>query len=424
VAPGDTTAPAPGGRLTDWISLGVLRNVISRDDVDEALAHTGRRHERSRLLPAHVVVYFTLAMCLYSDDSYEEVMRKLAAGLAAFRSWDPRWRVPGPAAPVKARDRLGAAPPARLFDRLALPCAGLGTRGAWMFGRRLVAIDGTMLDLPATPADDAAFDRTGNAADAAAFPQALVVALVEVGTRAVVAAEIDSCRAGENAPAARLLGCLEPGWLLLADGNFYSFAAWRQAHATGADLIWRVSASVHLPIARRLPDGSFLTTLADPRARGRRRARLLEAAAIAAVTGTPLAEADAADAAVARVVEYDVPDRPGNGANEVVCVLTTLADPLAAPAADVAACYHERWEEETVLGEIKTYLRGPGEILRSQSPDLVRQEIWALLLTHYAIRRIMTAAADEAGEDPDRLSFTRSLRVVRRQVAAPADFSP
>jgi hypothetical protein len=372
VTPRHTTAPAPGGRLTDWISLGVPKNVIPRDDVDEALAHTGRRRARSRLLPAHVVVYFTLAMCLYFDDDYEEVMRKPAAALAAFRSWDPRRRVPSPAALCKARDRLGPAPLARLFDRLALPCAEAGTRGAWMFGRRLMAIDGTMLDLPATPDNDAAFDRTGNGADAAAFPQALVVALVEVGTRAVVAAEIDSCRAGENALAARLLGGLPPGWLLLADRNSYSFAAWRQARATGADLIWRVSASVHPPIARRLPDGSFLTTLVNPKVRGKRRARLLEAAGAAAAAGAPPSEADAADVAVARVVEYDVPDRPGNGANEVVCVLTTLGDPLAAPAPDVAACHHERWEEETILGEVKTYLRGSGEILRSQSPDLVR----------------------------------------------------
>jgi hypothetical protein len=413
--------PAPGGRLTDWISLGVLKNVISRDDVEEALAYTGRREERSRLLPAHVVVYFTLALCLYSDDSYEEAVRKLVAGLEAFRSWDPRWRVPSPAALVKARDRLGAAPMARLFDRLALPCASLGTRGAWMFGRRLTAIDGTTLDLPATPANDTAFGRPGNDAAPGAFPQALVVAVVEVGTRAAVAAEFDACHTGENALAARLLPGLRPGWLLLADRNFYSFAAWRQAHATGADLIWRVSASVHLPVAHRLPDGSFLTAVVNPRVRGGRRVRLLAAATAAAATGAPLEEADAF---VARVVEYEVPDRAGNGGHEVVCVLTTLTDPLAAPAPDVAACYHERWEEESILAEIKTYLRGPGRILRSESPDLARQEIWALLLTHYAIRKIMAAAADEAGADPDRVSFVRSLRVIRRQVSGPADFSP
>jgi hypothetical protein len=313
-----------------------------------------------------------------------------------------------------------------LFDQLAAPCAGLGTVGAWFHGLRLMAIDGTTLDVPDTPENDAAFGRTGNAVDTSAYPKVAVVAVVEVGTRAAVAAAVDSCRTGEKTLAARLLGGIGPGELLLADRNFYSFDAWTRARRSGAELIWRMQANVKLPVLHRFPDGSYVTVLINPKARGKRREALAAAAtarAAAAVSGgVPPDEPD--DATLARVVEYDVPDREGSGKNEIVCVATSLLDPLAAPAAEIAACYHERWEEETVLAEIKTYLRGPGRILRSESPNLVRQEVWALLLTHYAVRRTMTAAADEAGADPDRLSFIRSLRVIRRQVTGPADFSP
>ncbi|OHV61354.1 transposase [Pseudofrankia sp. BMG5.36] len=414
----------PGGRLTDWISIGVLASVVSRDDVDEAVNRAGRRQTRVRLLPAHVVVYFVLAMCLFFEDSYEEVMRKLVSSLKAFRSWDPKWRVPTTPAICQARERLGSEPLRLLFDRLALPQAGRGTKGAWLGGRRLMVIDGTQFDLPNSPDNAAEFGYAGGEADPGAFPKALVVGLVEAGTHAVVGAEIDSCRVGERALAAQLSHRLRPGMLLLADRNFYSFELWQQVRATGADLAWRLSASVRTPVVHVLDDGSFLTVLVNPKIQGKRRGRLTAAATAAARGEGVLPADDADDVLIARVVEYTVANRPGNGANEIFCLLASVLDPADVPAVEIAAAYHERWEEENTFDEIKTHMRGAGAVLRSKSPDLVRQELWALLLAHYAIRKIMTAAADEAGEDPDRLSFIRSLRVTRRQVTDQADFSP
>jgi hypothetical protein len=414
--------PVPGGRLTDWISIGVLAGVVSRDDVDEAVGRAGRRQARSRLLPAHVVVYFVLAMCLFFDDAYEEVMRKLVSSLKGFRSWDQKWQVPTTPAISQARERLGPEPLRLLFDRVAVVHAGRGTKGAWLCGRRLMAIDGTQFDVPDTPANVTTFGRSGGDTDPSAFPKAMVVGLVEVGTHAVVGAAIDSCRAGERTLAARLLPHLSPGMLLLADRGFYSFGLWHQARATGADLVWRMSTSVHLPVVHTLVDGSFLTVLVNPKIQGKHRRQLAAAASAAARGETTLPTEHDDDVIIARVVEYTIPDRPGNG--EIFCLLTTMLDPDDAPAVEIAASYHERWEEENVFDEIKTHMRGGGAVLRSRSPDLVKQELWALLLAHYAIRKVMTAAADEAAEDPDRLSFIRSLRVTRRQVTDQADFSP
>nr|CEL13374.1 Mobile element protein [Kibdelosporangium sp. MJ126-NF4] len=133
---------------------------------------------------------------------------------------------------------------------------------------------------------------------------------------------------------------------------------------------------------------------------------------------------DDSEGYLVRVVEYDVPNREGSGSDEIICVITSILDPADATAEQLAAAYHERWECEGFIDELKTHQRGPAKVLRSKSPDMVRQEIWAFLLTHYGIRRLMCNAADEIGEDPDRLSFMRSLRVIRRHITGQADFSP
>lgn len=285
-------------------------------------------------------------------------------------------------------------------------------------GRRLVAIDGTSFDVPENDDNLAAFGRAGVGPNASAYPKISVVGLVECGTHAVIAARLGACRTAETTLAADLLTDLQPGMLLLADRNFYGYPLWKQALTTGADLLWRVKANLHLPVLAALPDGSYRSVLIRPRITGRKQRADLLAAAKAG------ADLPADDAIAVRVIEYDIPDRTGSGTSEIICLITSVLDPYDIPAVDLAAAYHERWEEENVFDEIKTHLRGPGRVLRSKKPDLVRQEIWALLLTHYAIRKIMTEAADEADIDPDRLSFLRSLRVIRRQVTSPAAFPP
>lgn len=404
-------------RLTDRISLGVLADVFPRDLIEEVLSQTGRREQRSRLLPAHVVVRFCQAMCLFYGDDYEEVMRKLVGALQSMRSWSGNWQVPTTSAVTQARQRLGSEVLRVLFERAAIPVAGAGTKGAWLRSRRLMAIDGFMLDVPDTPANVARFGRSQSGPKPSAFPQVLVVGLGECGSHAIVGAAVDGCRAGERSLAMSLTDRFEPGMLITADRNFYSFDLWRHALDTGADLLWRVSASVQLPVLAALPDGSYLSIVFHPKVRGTQRKKLLAAARAGQ-------DVDPERAAVVRVVEYEVPDREGNATGELICLITSILDPEDTPAVELAAAYHERWEYEGLIDEVKTHQRGPARVLRSKSPDMVEQEVWALLLTHYGIRKLMCRAADEADVDPDRLSFIRSLRIIRRQVTGQAGFSP
>jgi Insertion element 4 transposase N-terminal/Transposase DDE domain len=404
-------------RLTDRISLGVLAEVFPRDVIEDILTETGRREQRSRLLPAHVMVRFCQAMCLFFDDDYEEVMRKLVGSLKSMSSWRDDWKVPSTSAITQARRRLGADPLRVLFERTAVPVARRGTKGAWLGFRRLMAVDGFMLDVPDTPENAAEFGRRSNGAKASAFPQVLTVVMGECGSHAITGAAMGRCNGDERALARQLLPCLEPGMLVTADRNFYSFALWQEFRQTGADLLWRVSAGVGLPVLKWLPDGSYLSLICHPAISGCRREKLIRESREGAATGP-------GEGYLVRVAEYDIPDREGSGTGEIICVITSILDPAEATAEELAAAYHERWECEGLIDEAKTHQRGPARVLRSKSPGMVRQEIWALLLTHYGIRRLMCNAADEIGEDPDRLSFMRSLRVVRRHVTGQADFSP
>jgi hypothetical protein len=404
-------------RLTDSISLGVLVDILPRDLIEEVLDETGRREQRSRRLPAHVMVRFCLAMCLFYDEDYEEVMRKLVGSLQDMGSWCDEWTVPSTSAITQARQRLKVDPLRVLFERTAVPVAGRGTKGAWLGSRRLMAVDGFMLDIAETPDNVKEFGRLDEGPKASAFPQARVVTLAECGSHADVAASCGPCKTDERALLTDILGALEPDMLVIADRNLYSFDLWTQARTTGADLLWRVSATVTLPVIQSLPDGSYRSIVINPKITGARRKKLIDQVRrehqIPAGAAVPV-----------RVIEYEIPDREGNGTGELICLITSILDPSDVTAIELAAAYQERWESETGFREKKTYLRRSGRVLRSKSPEMVRQEIWALLLTHYAIRKLMCHAADEAGLDPDRISFTRSLRVIRRQVTDQADFPP
>lgn len=407
--------PGSGGLLTDHIALGVLSDAFPRELLDEVLAATGRQEKRGRLLPAHVVIRFVLALSLFFKDSYEEVMRKLAGGLVALASWERAWKVPGPSALTQARQRLGAEPMRLLFERAAVPVAGPGTRGAWLGGMRLVALDGTSLDVADTAENVARFGRCGSGPKASAFPKAHLVAVSECGTHAVIGAALGSIREGERTLAPGALDCLQDGMLLLADAGLYSWPLWQQARERGAHLCWRIGASVELPLVRALDDGSYLALLYAPGLHAPARRRLLQAAR----AGEAL---DEGRARLVRVVEYTVPDRNPDG--ELIVLATDLLDPARVPAGELAWAYHQRWEHETALAEMKSQLLGPAAVLRSKSPELVEQEIYGLLLTHHAIRSFMTRAADQAELDPDRLSFLRALRITRRQVTDQAAFPP
>jgi Insertion element 4 transposase N-terminal/Transposase DDE domain len=397
-------AGAPAGlpvgiRLSDHISLGVIAKTFPLEEVRHVLAETGKASERERDLPAHVMVYYSIALALYMTSGTREVLRCLLEGL--------RWlwgaeavRVAGRSGISQARTRLGEAPLRQLYERLVRPIAMPATKGAWYRAWRLVSLDGSCLDVADTAANGVAFGRPGASRGESAFPQLRFVALVENGTHVLFGARLGGFEAGETTLARDIFPALRPGMLCLADRQFFGHALWQEAAATGADLLWRVKRNLRLPREVRLADGSYLTTI-YPSEKDRRHRT---------------------EGVGVRVIEYRLEGVAD--AEPLYRLVTTILDPAQAPAADLAALYHERWEIEGTLAELKTHLRGARVVLRSKTPDLVRQEFWGLLLAHFAVRGLMHEAALRAGEDPDRLSFLHAVRVVRRKLPQFAALSP
>jgi hypothetical protein len=389
--------PQDDQRLSDHVALGVLTRTFPPDLVDAVVRDLGREQQRHRLLPARMVVYYVLAMALFSQAGYEEVMRNLVEGLAWESGWAKRWTVPSQPAISQARARLGPEPLAELFARGCVPLATPQSPGAFWRGRRLVGMDGSTLDVADTPGNARVFGRpgSGRGEGEGAFPQLRVVALAESGTHAMFAAAIGPYGTGEPTLARELVSSMGPGMLVLADRGFTAHPLFAAAQATGADLCWRAKSNAVLPVIERHEDGSFRSELvATPDKRTRR--NVLDV----------------------RVVEYTIEDPGRPGGEDRYRLVTTILDPAEAPAAELALLYGKRWEFESALDELKTHQRGPRVVLRSKTPDGVRQEMWGYLCTHYAIRALMATAAAERGVDPDRLSFVRSADAARRSVRA------
>lgn len=397
--------PPTDERLSDRIAIGLLTRTFPPEAVDAVVAATERGEVRSRLMPARVTLYYVLAMCLFSGQGYEEVMRLLVAGLEWLGRWRRVWTVPSTAAIAKARARLGPQPLRELFDRTVRPLATEQTRGGWYRGLRLVAMDGATLDVPDTVDNDARFGRPGSSRGEGrgAFPQVRLVGLGECGTHAVFAVALGTYSSAEKTLAVQVLPRLQPGMLMLADRGFLGYELWQAAVATGGQLLWRASAIFGLPVLEVLPDGSYLSRLRPGNSTRPRRA--------------------GAQPVTVRVVEYTIDDgRAPEG--EHYRLVTTLLDPDQAPAAELAQLYAQRWEFENTLDELKTHQRGAKVVLRSKSPDGVQQEVWGFLLVHWAIRELMHTAALDGDVDPDRVSFIRTLRLARRTVTEQAAFSP
>jgi len=388
-----------GVRLSDHISLGVIARAVPPGRVRQVLSETDRASARERDLPAQAMVYYAIALALYMGSSTREVLRCLLEGL--------RWlwgaeavKVAGKSGISQARSRLGEAPLHRLYEALVQPIATRASKGAWYRNWRLVSLDGSCLDIADTEANRAEFGLPGASRGESAFPQLRFVALVENGTHVLFGARLGRYADGETMLAHTVLSVLRPGMLCLADRQFFGHALWQAAAATGADLLWRGKHNLRLPREAALADGSYLTTVYPSDKDRRHRTR-----------GTRV-----------RVVEYRLAGIAE--AEPLYRLLTTLLDPAQAPAAELAALYHERWEIEGALAELKTQLRGARVVLRSKTPELVRQEFWGLLLAHFAVRGLMHEAALRADEDPDRLSFSHTVRVVRRKVPLFAALPP
>jgi len=388
-----TIAELPKGtRLTDYLSLGVLTTRLPLWQVKEVLAAQGKASRRQRELPAHVVVYYVIALALFMQVSYREVLRCLLEGLTWLLGPEQTVKVTGKSGISQARTRLGWKVLRQLYEEVVKPLAVEETRGAWYRSWRLVSLDGSTLAVADEQANRQDFGHPRNQRGTGAYPQIRFVALVENGTHVLFGAQLGGYGTGENTLAEAVVGRLRPGMLCLADRGFFSYDQWKRARASGADLVWRLKKDLRFPMEQVLPDGSYLSRVHPP-------------------AGAP----SVGDAEIpARVIEYRL--EGVEGAEPSYRLLTTILDPGAAPAEELAALYHERWEIEGALDELKTHLRGAQIVLRSKTPDLVRQEFYGLLLAHFAVRGLMHEAALEAGEDPDRLSFLHAVRVVRRKL--------
>jgi len=383
----------PGARMTDYISLGVITKTFPLSSIGPVLSKTGTASVRQRDLPAQVVVYYVIALALYMQSSYREVLRCLLEAVQWLRDPSLGVRVAGKSGISQARTRLGWEPLRQLHDELVNPVAVRNTRGAWYRSWRLVSLDGSTLDVADEKANEDAFTRPGASRGSSAYPQIRFVSLVENGTHVLFGSHMDSYRTGEITLAKAVLPRMRSGMLCLADRNFFGFELWQLAQATGADLLWRMKKNMRMACEKRLTDGSYLSRVYPSERDWRHKTNGI----------------------VLRVVDYRLEGIEGS--EPIYRLATTVLDPGKAPAGELAALYHERWEIETAFDELKTHLRGAKIILRSKTPDLVRQEFYGLLMAHFAIRGLMHEAALKADEDPDRLSFLHAVRVIRRKMA-------
>ena len=435
---GTVTSAESAGRVRGVVSDGpfsvvpvppelaaeALTEIADRGVVEVMIDKAGRRHCRDRSLPAWVVVYVVFGWCLFTGQGYAALLRDIWPSLCRLRG--RQVPLPHASAVPKARMRVGPQPFTLLFDQVRGPLAGPRTPGAFAFGRRLVAIDGTVLDVRDSTDNDAVFDRLASSHGPGPRPQVRLTLLFECATHAILAGRFDGVQTSEHVHADALIGDLQPDMLLLADRNFHSFHRWHAAAATGADLLWRVRTGSgrgvpRLPIITVLPDGSFLSRLRESQPARRQRSDR---------TGAGTTLLDRMPEIIVRVIDYTIlvttTDEHGHPhtRHETVRLLTTILDPTQATAHDLATSYHERWEAETGYGHLKTRLRGPRTALRSQHPNGIHQEICAHLCVYQTLCRIAATAAHHAGIDPDRISFTVTLRALRRSITNPTDHPP
>ena len=393
--PGKAAKLPDGVRLSDLMSVMVLARIFPLDVVKSVLSETGKTSVRERNLPAYVVVYFVITLWLYRQASYQEVLRCLFDAFNWVANQPNRVAISCKAAIAQARAKLGPEPLERLCAMLVQPIATEQTPGAYWRGRRVVSLDGSVLDVGDTTANAAEFGRAGvSRGDGSAYPQLRLCSLVENGSHVLFGTAIGPYSTGETTLASEVVAQLKPGMLCLADRGFYGFALWQKASKNGADLLWRVKRNMLLTCNKRLADGSYLSTI-YPTTKDRRNQR---------------------DGVAVRVIEYSLMGGPDAEGENIYRLITTLLDHEAYPALEMAALYAQRWEIEIAFDEFKTHLGGRDLVLRSKTPDGVRQELWGFIMAHHAIRCIMHDAAEKVHIPPNSLSYTHALLEIRRKL--------
>jgi hypothetical protein len=390
-----------GARLADYLSASLLARVVPAEVVHDVLDAHQCNSRRLRGFPAVVGVYYCIALSLYPEAAYEEVFAAVSQGLA----WAADAAVPtrvSKASISVARSKIGAGPLRELVQRCCAPMADARFHPeAFYRGLRLVAIDGSNFELPDEADNAAHFGRPGSRTGVAGYPQAQCAVLVECITHAILAANLGPYRVGEWEVCKPLLASLHPGMLCMADRGFNGYEHWRQACQTGAQLLWRCVTNRVLPRHQELPDGSYLSAVV-PGGVGRAQAQ--------------------EQAIVVRVIEYALPGLADS--QRRYRLLTTLLDPSVAPALELAALYHQRWQVEAVFDELKTHLLKSRRVLRSKTAELVRQEFYGWVLAHYAVRWLLHQGATRHRMPHEELSFTSHVQLLRRELPHSGAFPP
>jgi hypothetical protein len=380
-------------KFSHALTLEALEHAVPLDTIKAVLRQEAVQAQRERKLNMVMTVLVVLAMHLYSHLALPHVLRKIAQGLRLI--WpDPTYPLPTASALTYRRYQLGVRPLAALFHRVCRPMATPQTPGAFRFGRRLMAIDGTVDDLPDTPENVAVFGRYPSGRGPSAFPQVQTVYLAECGTHAIVDAGFWPRQTSERVGGFRVLRSVTPEMLVMWDRGFHDYDMFVAVRRRGAHVLSRLPAHVKPKRIETLPDDSTLAYLYPSEADRRKRG----------------------DHLVVRVVDYTLTDPALPGYGEPHRVVTTLLDPTVAPALELVCAYHERWAIEMIFDETDTHQRLAGRPLRSRKPRGVMQELFALVIAHYAVRFLMHEAALQVGLDPARLSFVHALRVVQEAI--------
>ncbi|MGH9565437.1 MAG: IS4 family transposase [Candidatus Angelobacter sp.] len=390
-------------RVSDYLSVGLLSCLVPPSLVDAALRAHNRHSKRQRDLPAHAVAYYVMALSLYRGVNTEEVLRVVTEGMDYLGDAAIRRKV-GKSAISASRTRLGAQVMHTLAEQALTPLAHPQTAEAFYRGLRVVSVDGTMLEVADETGNRAAFGVPGTQQGQTGYPQIRCVGLLENGTHALFGVALGGYRDSEVSLAHKAIQNLKPGMLCLADRGFCGYPLWQTAGQTGAQLLWRIPRNRKLPALQRFKDGSYLSQISPSPA-----------------TLKKMGD-KTAPALTVRVIDYRLPGVAN--AEPVYRLMTTLLDAKRYPADELAALYHGRWRIETTFAEIKTTLKGADIVLRSKTPELVRQEFWGLLLAHHAVRKLMWEAALSRRRMPDALSFKHSLTLIRRKLPASGAIPP
>ena len=389
-----------GARLSDFLTVGFLAMQCPVDTVRHALQKNGAQSKRRRGLPHEVLVYFVMMMVLYGNVAYEDVMRLVVEGLRTLLGDTALERsVVTKGAISQARSSVGEAPLRQLYEEQVRPHGPADMPGVMFHGHRVMAIDGSTLTMPDEKANADFYGHLSGGYGDAAFPVIRFVGMTECGTHTICFARHGSFKEGELTLAQSVIDQADESMIVTADRGFCGYEFWQRGLRCGAKLLFRVKKSQSLRRLEVLPDGSYLSEISSNKNLKQR------------VRKT-----------VVRVIEYTLDGIPG--AEPSYRLITNWMGDDAPPAVDLAALYHRRWTIEESFDELKTHLADRKVILRSKRPELVRQEFYALLLAHAAIRKLMTEAADRTQQSAGDLSFVHAMRVLQRRLPSVGAIPP